>query len=151
MTQLAKPKDLLDRVAVWCATYLIFAIAASGLAIAAASGRLSLRGVLAVFAAWAAAFVLQLLIRRPRPFEEGKRPLIQMLWETPAFPSAHTAIAAAFPGVFFATGDTTAAIAFAFLAFVMGWARVRVHVHHVSDVLAGGALGFAVAYAIASL
>lgn len=149
--ELAPPKNPLDRVAVWCATYLIFAIAASALALAAVIGRLSLRGVLSVVAAWAAAFALQLAIRRPRPFDEGKRPLIQMLWETPAFPSAHTAIAAAVSGAFLASGGPAPAVAFALLAGAMGWARVRVRVHHVSDVLVGGALGFAIAYAIVSL
>lgn len=157
-TELAQPQNFLDRVAVWCAKYLIFAF--GGLYVLSSVGtpygvlKSALTGLFMAFVAWAIAFVLQLVIRRPRPFDEGKRPLMQMLWETPSFPSAHTAISFSIVSLFVRAGDWRLAVAFAILATIVAWSRVRVRVHHVSDTIAGAGIGLAavpVGHALAEL
>lgn len=97
--------------------------------------------------------LLKLLIRRPRPQVE------QLLVTLPAdwsFPSAHTAQAAAF---FLAVAliarrlpprPAVAALVVALVIIVLvGWSRVHLQVHFLSDVVAGGLLGTLVATGIA--
>ena len=98
--------------------------------------------------------LLKLLVRRPRPQVE------QLLVSLPAdwsFPSAHTAQAAAF---FLAVAliarhhlPPRPAIAAAVVALVVivlvGWSRVHLQVHFLSDVVAGGLLGTLVAAGVA--
>ena len=97
--------------------------------------------------------LLKLLVRRPRPQVE------QLLVSLPAdwsFPSAHTAQAAAF---FLAvaliarrrlpTGPAVAAISVALCIVVLvGWSRVHLQVHYLSDVLAGGLIGALIALGV---
>lgn len=96
---------------------------------------------------------LKLLVRRPRP------QIDQLLVPMPAdwsFPSAHTAQAAAF---FLAaaliarrrtpTGPAAATITVALCTVVLvGWSRVHLQVHYLSDVLAGGLIGILVALGV---
>ena len=97
--------------------------------------------------------LLKLLVRRPRPQVE------QLLVSLPAdwsFPSAHTAQAAAF---FLAVAliarhhlPPRPAIAAAVVALVVivlvGWSRVHLQVHFLSDVVAGGLIGALIALAV---
>ena len=97
--------------------------------------------------------LLKLLVRRPRPQVE------QLLVTLPAdwsFPSAHTAQAAAF---FLAVAliarhhlPPRPAIAAAVVALVVivlvGWSRVHLQVHFLSDVVAGGLIGALIALAV---
>ena len=96
---------------------------------------------------------LKLLVRRPRPQVD------QLLVTLPAdwsFPSAHTAQAAAF---FLALAfiarrrlpprPAAAAMVVALCTVVLvGWSRVHLQVHFLSDVLAGGLLGALIAAAV---
>ena len=98
--------------------------------------------------------LLKLLVRRPRPQVE------QLLVTLPAdwsFPSAHTAQAAAF---FLAVAliarhqlpprPALAAVVVALVIIVLvGWSRVHLQVHFLSDVVAGGLLGTLVAAGVA--
>ena len=98
--------------------------------------------------------LLKLLVRRPRPQVE------QLLVTLPAdwsFPSAHTAQAAAF---FLAVAliarrhlpphPAAAAVVVALMVIVLvGWSRVHLQVHFLSDVVAGGLLGTLVAAGVA--
>ena len=97
--------------------------------------------------------LLKLLVRRPRPQVE------QLLVSLPAdwsFPSAHTAQAAAFFLVvaFIARRHlpprpAAAAMVVALCTVVLvGWSRVHLQVHFLSDVLAGGLLGALIAAAV---
>ena len=97
--------------------------------------------------------LLKLLVRRPRPQVE------QLLVSLPAdwsFPSAHTAQAAAF---FLAVAliarhhlPPRPAIAAAVVALVVivlvGWSRVHLQVHFLSDVVAGGLIGALIALGV---
>jgi membrane-associated phospholipid phosphatase len=124
-------------------------IAAAAALFPGRSRRAALRGIgsLAVTSAVANG-LLKPLIRRRRPDAE-RTPLIRRLKREPittSFPSGHAASAAAFTtGV--AMESLTLGAAMAPLAGAVAYSRVHVGVHHVSDVLAGAALGagFAVA------
>ncbi|TAK03920.1 phosphatase PAP2 family protein [Patescibacteria group bacterium] len=143
-TELAQPKNILDRVAIWCATYLIFVILCLGLLLSRYTGLLLL--ILPVFLAWLFAFLLQLAFHRRRPFQNGEKALIKMLWETPSFPSAHTAIASAIAYVYLFDGEPFAPL-FVLSAVLMAWSRVRVRVHYPTDTLVGALVGFLAVYA----
>lgn len=144
--ELAKPKNWVDHAAIWCAKYLIFIILALGFgSSAAASPDYKWMGAvlmaLIIFVAWACAFGLQYVFRRPRPFKSGHPALIRMLFETPSFPSAHTAMASSVAATFFHGGRFGFGIIFALLAFIMAWSRVRTHLHYASDTFAGAIVG----------
>ena len=89
---------------------------------------------------------LKLLVRRPRPQVDQLLVAMPTDW---SFPSAHTAQAAA---LFLAAaliarqrlpaGSSVATMAAAFcLVVLVGWSRVHLQVHYLSDVLAGGLIG----------
>jgi undecaprenyl-diphosphatase len=85
-------------------------------------------------------FVIKRLVRRERPLERrGRAPLIEPP-ASPSFPSSHAAMAGAG-----AVALTVYAPAwwplFATLAVLMAASRVYLTVHHVSDVVAGLAVG----------
>jgi len=94
------------------------------------------------FAAEAVAVVLKLMLHDVHP-------------NSHAFPSGHTAGSAATYGILFYVGTRPRSpgvrilAALAFLGFValIGFSRLYLHVHYLSDVLAGTALGVAVASA----
>ena len=141
--ELAQPKNWLDKVAIWCATYLIFVIVALSLLLPRYTGPLLI--VLPILMAWLVAFLLQLVFRRNRPFQNGEKPFIKMMFETPSFPSAHTAIATSVACVYL-IDDEPFWILFMSLAVIMAWSRVRVRVHYVSDTIAGAVVGIAGTY-----
>ena len=120
-----------------------------------------LKGIaLMIGLAWLVTFLLQIAIRRKRPFEckiyEAKIP---MMCKTPSFPSAHAAISFAaaslcimgmrsaltwFPGTI-----TPIALLFYVMSVVVllvaTWisvSRVAVGVHYVSDIIVGSIIGF---------
>ena len=97
--------------------------------------------------------LLKLLVRRPRPQVELLLVTLPADW---SFPSAHTAQAAAF---FLALAfiarrrlpprPAAAAMVVALCTVVLvGWSRVHLQVHFLSDVLAGGLLGALIAAAV---
>jgi undecaprenyl-diphosphatase len=92
--------------------------------------------------------VLKPLARRPRPLIE-RTPVVRRLRRAPrttSFPSGHAASAAAFTaGV--AMEKPAGGAALAPLAAAVGYSRIHVGVHHLSDVVAGAALGAGVALA----
>ncbi|OGL66745.1 hypothetical protein A2856_03195 [Candidatus Uhrbacteria bacterium RIFCSPHIGHO2_01_FULL_63_20] len=139
-------KRLVDSIAIWCARYLIVALL---IAAALAGSSLIKELLVSILAAWGFAVLLQLALRRPRPFRNGEQALIKMWVETPSFPSAHAAISFAVAGTFLWSQGGQAP-AFAVAATLLCWARVRVRVHYLSDVAVGAALGLAVSYGASS-
>ncbi len=93
-------------------------------------------------ASWLVSYVLQQLVRRPRPFESDQgEPLITMTWIGHSFPSAHAAIAFAtaifgqviFPDIY----GPWLLVGAIFVAL----GRVAVGVHYLSDVIVGALVG----------
>jgi len=100
---------------------------------------------------WFITFLLQIIVRRKRPFEckiyEAKIP---MMCKTPSFPSSHASISFAMmslglmsmhdglPTVF----SLVVAAIFIVIACWIALSRVAVGVHYLSDILVGSILGF---------
>jgi undecaprenyl-diphosphatase len=108
-----------------------------------ATTRLGLTMLLANALSHAAVQVLKRTVVRTRPCDAGGRPLALVDLPDPfSFPSGHTAAATAVAAS--ATlADPALAPLVVPLAALIGYSRVRLRVHHVSDVLAGAALGLA--------
>lgn len=126
---------------------LWLALAAAGAFVPGATRRAAVRGVGALAAtSLITNAVLKPLTRRNRPLAD-LTPVVRRLRRPPrttSFPSGHAASAAAFAaGVGLEAPALGAAVAP--LAAAVGYSRIHVGVHHVSDVVAGAALGTAVA------
>jgi membrane-associated phospholipid phosphatase len=85
-------------------------------------------------------YAIKRVVRRERPFERrGRAPLI-VAPATPSFPSSHAAMAGA-GAVALSVYAPAFWPLFATLAILMAASRVHLAVHHVSDVVAGLAVG----------
>ena len=85
-------------------------------------------------------YAVKRVVRRERPLERrGRAPLI-VAPATPSFPSSHAAMAAA-GAVALSVYAPVLTPLFATLAVLMAASRVHLRVHHVSDVVAGLAVG----------
>jgi membrane-associated phospholipid phosphatase len=89
------------------------------------------------------------IVRRERPRARGGREPLIRAPSSPSFPSSHAAMAAAGAVALSAYAPVVAPL-FATLAILMAASRVYLRVHHVSDVVAGLAVG-AVAGAVFAL
>jgi membrane-associated phospholipid phosphatase len=83
----------------------------------------------------------KLTIRRPRPSVGYGSPPIGRLGLASSFPSTHAACTFAIAGWMWRSHRRTW---LHLLAVTVGYSRVRSRAHHLSDVLAGGALGYAI-------
>lgn len=128
---------------------LWFALAAIGVLVPGRTRRAAIRGAGALAAtSLVTNTILKPLTNRKRPAIE-LTPIFRRLRRAPhttSFPSGHSASAAAF-----ATGAAlehpVAGAVLAPLAGTVGYSRIHVGVHHVSDVVAGFALGAGIALA----
>jgi undecaprenyl-diphosphatase len=85
--------------------------------------------------------ILKRAVARPRPCDPAGRPLALVdLPDAHSFPSGHAAAATAVAGVVALAHPLTAPLALP-LAGLVAYSRVALRVHHLSDVLAGVALG----------
>jgi membrane-associated phospholipid phosphatase len=100
-----------------------------------------LRGVQIVAASYCLNQGLKLVIRRPRPTLDGLPPLTEVVTRL-SFPSAHATTSFAGARAYAGLAPTGALYA---AAIVFGLSRPYLGVHYPSDVLAGAALGTAVA------
>jgi undecaprenyl-diphosphatase len=106
-----------------------------------ATTRLGVAVLLANALSHAAVQVLKRTVERSRPCDATVRLLAAVDLPDPfSFPSGHAAAAAAVATTVGLTQPTLAPIVLP-LAALVGYSRVKLHVHHVSDVLAGAALG----------
>jgi undecaprenyl-diphosphatase len=106
-----------------------------------ATARLGLTVLLANVLSHAAVQVLKRTVVRGRPCDAGGRPLALVDLPDPfSFPSGHTAAATAVATSVALAQPVLAPLVMP-LAALVGYSRVRLRVHHLSDVLAGAALG----------
>lgn len=119
--------------------------------IAAGEVRLGLATGLANALSHVVVHVLKRKIARPRPCDPFGRPLALVELPDPfSFPSGHAAATAAIAGTI-AYAHPFTGIVLLPLAGVVAYSRVALRVHHLSDVVAGIALGLAGAAAAAAL
>lgn len=97
-----------------------------------------------IITAWVLALIVQYLIKRKRPYVKlEKEPLFKPLFETPSFPSAHTAMAMApLIAPLFFIGDLMpfqmiGAIFLLISAIYVAFSRMYIGVHYLSDVIIG--------------
>ena len=140
LTQLARVARVVEQPPFW-------GVVATALAVKGGTrGRhAALRGsVCYVVAAFIANIVIKPLVYRRRPHGAGEGRLGPY---TSSFPSGHTASDSAF--VFSVAQELPLlAIPLAVAATAAHWSLIRSGKHHVSDVLAGGAIGLGVAYIV---
>jgi undecaprenyl-diphosphatase len=122
--------------AVDAAFYPVLALGLLGLALTTAAPR---RLVVALLGLVVAVWTLKALVGRARPHAGGVCGMRTCADMRDSFPSGHSACAAFLA---FAAPDVLVAPAVAFAASV-GWSRVRLRRHHVTDVLAGYVLAAA--------
>jgi undecaprenyl-diphosphatase len=116
-----------------------------------ATSRLGLTVLLANALSHAAVQVLKRTVVRGRPCDAGGRPLALVDLPDPfSFPSGHTAAATAVAASVVLAQPLLIALV-APLAALVGYSRIRLRVHYLSDVLAGAALGLAGALAATKL
>lgn len=146
----------LDRLAIFCARELVigealallYALLSVTAHIEGRSIRLSDVGQMAplvlllIACAWGFAVLLELLIKRPRPYIAlNKKPLDHFWTPTPGMPSSHASIAFALALPTLSIGPVWIPVAFFVAAAIIAAGRVYVGVHYVSDVIAGALLG----------
>jgi len=134
------------RIAIRLVTHLGSATTTIGVSIALlllGEHTLGLATALANALAHVPVHVLKRTLARPRPCDAHGRPLARIALPDPfSFPSGHSAAAAALAGVITLHEPMLGALLLP-LAALVAWSRVALRVHHLSDVVAGMALGFA--------
>jgi membrane-associated phospholipid phosphatase len=95
-------------------------------------------------------YALKRMVRRERPRALRGRPPLIVAPASPSFPSSHAAMAAA-GAIALSVYAPDAWLLFATLAVLMAGSRVYLAVHHVSDVVAGLAVGACTGVAFALL
>jgi len=121
------------------------------LLVAVGERRLGLAVLVALTLSHVAVQVLKRTVARPRPCDATGHPLALVDLPDPfSFPSGHAAAASAI-GTTLVLSEPFLALLVVPLAVVVSASRVRLRVHHISDVVAGAALGVAGGIAGAAL
>lgn len=155
--QATRRSPILRPLAIFCATSLIFmmvtavAMTYAGvdpttvMIVRALGGAMVLGIPLGIV--WLVTVMLQLLVRRERPFDDGQgKSLITMVWDGPSFPSAHASLAFALASIAMIFAPERYGPWLWIGAVFVAWGRVAVGVHYVSDVLVGALLGAVVGF-----
>lgn len=111
---------------------------------------LALVMALVIFFSQVLVVLIQEFIVRERPYQrEHLRPLFELRIKTKSFPSGHASLAwVTATLVFFLTTPVSPLWWFCLVgAVLITWSRLHAGFHYVSDVLAGGLLGFFIAWA----
>ncbi|MFH1089419.1 MAG: phosphatase PAP2 family protein [Candidatus Uhrbacteria bacterium] len=145
----------LSKLAIFGATKLIWLLAISILIWEISAKHLEKHSALALILGIGVAWIFQLasayLLNRHRPFQQNhEKPLLQLMWRTPSFPSGHTTISCAMAAGVFAQDPVWGSIFFV-LAALIALSRIAVGVHYFSDIIGGAVLGIGVATVVARL
>jgi undecaprenyl-diphosphatase len=89
--------------------------------------------------------LILLVVQRIRPYDAGLTHLLIAPSADPSFPSDHATASFAIAAAFLAHGMRRYGLAFLVAAFVIGFSRVYIGMHYVSDVLGGALTGIAAA------
>jgi undecaprenyl-diphosphatase len=122
-----------------------------GVALLALDPRLGLAALLANGASHAVVHVLKRVVARPRPCDSDGRALALVALPDPfSFPSGHAAAATAVAATL-TLREPNLGFALVPLAVAVAASRVALRVHHVTDVVAGAALGLGAAVGVTRL
>lgn len=142
----AKRSPRHEAFTVFCATRLIYVVAALALAYGAWQGWETFERIVLSFSlAWLITLWLQLFFRRERPYQQDGTPLINLVFKTAGFPSGHTTMSFGFASAVFWSHPTLGAI-LGVLSLLVGLGRVWVGVHYLTDILAGAVVGTVVSF-----
>jgi undecaprenyl-diphosphatase len=145
-----KRSDFFSKLAVFGATKLIWFLAAAVSLWSIMAGRI-VPVLLSVAFSWTFQLALAYLFNRHRPFQQNhEKPLINLLWRTPSFPSGHTSLSCVMAAGVFAYDPLWGGIFFV-LAALIAFCRIAVGVHYVSDIIGGAVLGVTVAAFVSKL
>jgi len=147
-----KQSPVLSNLAIFAASKLIWVLVGLLLVweivIKHLAGRSVLAIVVSIFSAWAIQLAVAYLINRERPFRHHhEKPLMELRWNTPSFPSGHTTVSCVMAAAVFAQ-DPVWGSCFFLVAAAVALGRMAVGVHYVSDVVGGAVLGIGVAVAV---
>lgn len=95
--------------------------------------------------------LILLLVQRIRPYDAGLTHLLIAPSADPSFPSDHATASFAIAAAFLAHGMRRYGFAFLVAAFVIGFSRVYIGTHYVSDVFGGALTGIAAALLVRAL
>ena len=89
-----------------------------------------------------------LLIHRVRPYDAGITNLIVERSTDPSFPSDHATASMAIAAVFLVNGLRRRGLAFLAAAILVGFSRIYIGTHYVSDIAGGAITGMAAAFIV---
>ncbi len=152
---LTKQSAGLSKLAIFGATKFVWLLAASVLLWEILAKHLEKHSVLALVIGISIAWIFQLaiayLLNRHRPFQQNhEKPLLELMWRTPSFPSGHTTISCALAAGVFVQDPVWGSVFFVLVALI-ALSRIAVGVHYFSDIIGGAVLGIGVATVVARL
>lgn len=110
--------------------------------------RLAVRVTASGLTAWTAAQAVKPLLHRPRPYELGTSPRLVAPPAGSSWPSGHAAVAAAMAATVVPELPRRQRVGAVVLTTAVGVSRLRVGVHHLTDVFAGFGVGVMSALAV---
>ena len=110
--------------------------------------RLAARVVASGLTAWTVAQAVKPLLHRPRPYELGTSPRLVSPPAGSSWPSGHAAVAAAMAATVVPQLPRRHRVGATVLTAAVGISRLRVGVHHLTDVIAGFGVGVMSALAV---
>jgi len=106
---------------------------------------------ISILFAWAVQLIVAYTIHRRRPFQQNhEKPLMELFFKTPSFPSGHTTISCALAASVFVFDPVWGTIFF-MIAALVALSRIAIGVHYFSDVIGGAAVGIGIVVIVSRL